>query len=378
MGKTWLAAFDVRQFGEQLGRRPRVLVVAHRSHILVHAESALSSVLQDAFGPVTTSWYIGSQSDLAGELVIASVQKLARPEGLERLSCEQFAYAIIDEVHHAHAPTYRRVMARLNCAFVLGLTATPERGDGIDVASIFDDNLAYHATIGDGIAEDSLVPFQYVGIRDTVDFEQIPWRNGRFDLAELEERVERSERMDRLWSAMKQHPAERTIVFCCSRRHAAFARDWLRSKGATSAAVFSGDGSDGQIESLEALRAGELDTLCVVDMFNEGLDIPTVDRVVMLRPTESKVIFLQQLGAGCGRPTAKRGCWLSTSWATTASLHSGCCICCRWWANMPVGRNSKNGWQASRLNFRRAVCWMSNWKRKMCSRSSFRLALKRA
>ena len=139
MGKTWLAAFDVRQFGEQLGRRPRVLVVAHRSHILVQAESALSSVLQDAFGPVTTSWYIGSQSDFVGELVIASVQKLARPEGLKRLSREQFDYAIIDEVHHAHAPTYRRVMARLNCTFVLGLTATRERGDGIDVASIFDD-----------------------------------------------------------------------------------------------------------------------------------------------------------------------------------------------------------------------------------------------
>ena len=298
MGKTWLAAFDVRQVGEQLGRRPRVLVVAHRSHILVQAESALSCVVEDAFGQPTTSWYIGSQNDLEGELVIASVQKLARPEGLERLGNQQFDYAIIDEVHHAHAPTYRRVLARLNATFVLGLTATPERSDGIDVASIFDDNLAHHATIGDGIAEDSLVPFHYVGIRDTVDFEQIPWRNGRFDIEELEQQVERSERMDRLWAAMQQHPGERTIVFCCSRRHALFARNWLRSQGTSSAAVFSGDGSDGQIESLEALRSGTLKTLCVVDMFNEGLDIPAVDRVVMLRPTESKVIFLQQLGRG--------------------------------------------------------------------------------
>ncbi len=298
MGKTWLAAFDVRQAGQHLQKRPRVIVIAHRSHILAQAESALSCVLDASFGEDRTSWYIGQRADLSGTLVIASIQKLARPEGLDRLNREQFDYAIIDEVHHAHAPTYRRVLAQLNASFVLGLTATPERGDGIDVASIFDDNLAYHATIGDGIEEDSLVPFHYYGIRDTVDFEQVPWRNGRFDLPELEQRVLRSERMQRLWQAMQAHPAERTIVFCCSKRHALFARDWLRSQGATSAAVFSGDGSDGQIESLEALRTGNLQTLCVVDMFNEGLDIPAVDRVIMLRPTESKVIFLQQLGRG--------------------------------------------------------------------------------
>ncbi len=305
MGKTWLAAFDVRQVGEQLGRRPRVIVIAHRSHILVQAESALSSVLEEGFGAATSSWYIGSRSDLSGALVIASVQKLARPEGLALLAGERFDYAIIDEVHHAHAPTYRRVLAQLSAGFVLGLTATPERGDGVDVASIFDDNLAHHATIGDGIAEESLVPFHYVGLRDTVNFEQIPWRNGRFDLEELEKRVERSERMERLWTAMQAHPADRTIVFCCSRRHAVFARDWLRSKGTSSAAVFSGEGGDGQIESLDGLRTGKLKTLCVVDMFNEGLDIPAVDRVIMLRPTESKVIFLQQLGRGLRASTGK-------------------------------------------------------------------------
>jgi hypothetical protein len=142
------------------------------------------------------------------------------------------------------------------------------------------------------------VPFHYVGIKDTVDFREIPWRNGRFDVAELEEQVARSERMDRLWQAMETHPAKRTLVFCCSRRHAMFARDWLLSKGVSSAAVFSGEGSDSYGESLAGLRSGTLQTLCVVDMFNEGLDIPAVDRIVMLRPTESKIIFLQQLGRG--------------------------------------------------------------------------------
>ncbi|TWU39504.1 type I restriction enzyme EcoKI subunit R [Novipirellula artificiosorum] len=298
MGKTWLAAFDACQFGETIKRRPRVLVIAHRAHILSQAESAISRMLDDRFAPGSTAWYIGNRSELVGDLVIASIQKLSRPEGLRRLTADHFDYVVMDEVHHAEAPSYRRVLAKLQCDFTLGLTATPERTDGVDVATIFDDNLAHQATIGDGIAEESLVPFHYVGIKDTVDFRQIPWRNGRFDIAELEDRVARSERMDCLWSAMEQHPADRTLLFCCSRRHAVFARDWLRSRGLSSAAVFSGEGSDSYGDSLQRLRSGELQTLCVVDMFNEGLDIPAVDRIVMLRPTESKIIFLQQLGRG--------------------------------------------------------------------------------
>lgn len=298
MGKTWLAAFDARQLGQHLQRRPRVLVIAHRAHILAQAETAISLVLDKEFGEGTTAWCLGNRSGLSGDLVIASIQKLSRPDALDRIAAEHFDYVVMDEVHHAHAPSYRRVLAKLSGDFVLGLTATPERTDGVDVASIFDDNLAYHASIGDGIAEESLVPFHYIGIRDTVDFDQIPWRNGRFDPAELEERVLRSERMDRLWASMLRHPAERTIVFCCSRRHAVFTRDWLRAKGLSSAAVFSGGGGDSYAESLQKLRSGELKTLCAVDMFNEGLDIPAVDRVIMLRPTESKVIFLQQLGRG--------------------------------------------------------------------------------
>ncbi|WP_149495412.1 DEAD/DEAH box helicase family protein [Roseiconus lacunae] len=303
MGKTWLAAFDARQVGESLGRRPRVLVIAHRSHILMQAESVLSQLLDDVFKQgdslaSRTSWYVGSRGDIDGELVVASIQKLARPEGLKRLANEHFDYVIIDEVHHAEAPTYRRVLAKLDAGFILGLTATPERTDGVDVVSIFDDNLAYHASIGTGIEEGALVPFHYVGIRDTVDFDQVPWRNGRFDPEELEQRVATSERMERLWQAINEHPGQRTIVFCCSRRHALFARDWLRAKGVRSAAVFSGGGGDSYGESLEQLRDGSLEALCVVDMFNEGLDVPAVDRVVMLRPTESKVVFLQQLGRG--------------------------------------------------------------------------------
>lgn len=298
MGKTWLAALDIVAVGDRLGRRPRVLVIAHRAHILAQAEAVISAGLNSRFDPVNSSWSIGSRNELAGELVIASIQKLSRPAMLEKLADERFDYVVIDEVHHAQAPTYRRVLAQLQADFTLGLTATPERADGLNVVSLFDDNLVYHASIGQGIDEQSLVPFHYIGIRDTVDFQQIPWRNGRFDPEELERQVAVSERMERLATTLTDHPGKRTLVFCCSRRHALFARDWLRNRGMTAAAVFSGTGSDSYDDALEQMRSGQLSLLCVVDMFNEGLDIPSIDRVVMLRPTESKVVFLQQLGRG--------------------------------------------------------------------------------
>ncbi|RYE55628.1 MAG: DEAD/DEAH box helicase, partial [Hyphomicrobiales bacterium] len=244
------------------------------------------------------TWYLGANSDMSGDLVVASVQKLTRPEGLAALDDQHFDYVIIDEVHHAQAPSYRRVMARLNATFTLGLTATPERTDGVDVASLFDDVLAWQATVGDGIVEGSLVPFHYLGLKDDVDFEQIPWRNGRFDPTALEEKLENSERMERLWTAWQVDPGARTLVFCCSRRHALYTRDWLRRRKVRTAAVFSGSGGDPRSGSLSDFIDGKLQALCVVDLFNEGLDVPNVDRVVMLRPTESKVIFLQQLGRG--------------------------------------------------------------------------------
>lgn len=305
LGKTWLAAFDVLASGRSLDRCPRVLVVAHRAEILAQAETTLRTAMQSEWENLRVSWYLGSHGDLTGDLVIASIQKLSRPEGLDALDQHRFDYAIIDEVHHAQAPSYRRVLAGLDSAFTLGLTATPERTDGLDVAALFDDVLAWQATIGDGIEEGSLVPFHYLGLKDDVDFQQIPWRSGRFDPSELERALENSERMDRLWAAWQKDPASRTLVFCCSRRHALYARDWLQRRKVAAAAVFSGDGGDPRSDSLSDFVVGKLQALCVVDLFNEGLDVPEVDRVVMLRPTESKVIFVQQLGRGLRASEAK-------------------------------------------------------------------------
>ncbi|NBV46386.1 MAG: HIT domain-containing protein, partial [Planctomycetia bacterium] len=315
LGKTWLAAFDAVAIGTALGRLPRVLVVAHRAEILAQAEATLRAALAEAarqrgWAAPQTTWFVGDAGDLSGSLVIASIQKLSRPAGLAALDAATrvagpFDSCVIDEVHHAEAPSYRRALARLRSAFTLGLTATPERTDGVDVATLFDDILAAQATIGDGIAEGALVPFRYRGLKDDVDFERIPWRGGRFDVGALEVALENSARMERLWAEWQATPAGRTLVFCCSRRHALFARDWLEKRGVAAAAVFSdgppgagGPVSDPRMASLAAFHAGSLAALCVVDLFNEGVDIPLVDRVVMLRPTESKVVFLQQLGRG--------------------------------------------------------------------------------
>ncbi len=296
MGKTMLAALDAHQMRGTIGDDIRIVVIAHRAEILAQAAATLRRVL--GHGTDAETWCLGNDGDLGGRVVLASVQKLARPDMLDRLAAERFHYAIVDEVHHAEAPTWRRVLDRLQADFVLGLTATPERADGQDVAAIFDDVLACEAGIAAGITEGSLVPFAYHGLTDDVDYTQIPWRNGRFDDEQLEAALSTSPRMDRLWTTWNELPGSRTLIFCCSRRHARFACDWLRQHGVSAAAVFSGIGSDDRSAALHDLAHGRIQALCTVDLFNEGLDVPSVDRVVMLRPTESSVIFAQQLGRG--------------------------------------------------------------------------------
>lgn len=288
LGKTLLAAFDVARIGG------RTLFIAHRAEILSQAADAFRRVFPSA----AFSWCIGAQSELDGEVVFASVQKLTRPEHLERLAGQQFNTVIVDEVHHAAAATYRRVLDALSPSFMLGLTATPDRADEAEILPLFDDNLVYRADLGEGIERQFLVPFRYWGLRDTVDYAPIPWRNGRFDPDQLATALETTARMEQMWTAWQAHPAQRSIVFCSTISHARFVRDWLRGKQVRVEAIYAGHGSADRTTVLDALRDGALDAVCAVDLLNEGVDIPRVDRVVMLRPTESPVVFLQQLGRG--------------------------------------------------------------------------------
>lgn len=303
LGKTWLAAFDYRQLREEMrreepARRPRLLFLAHRRELLRQAAGTYRRLLRAIDPEARVGWFIDSEDDLGADLVFASVAKLARPEHLARLRATSFDYVVVDEVHHAAAASYRRILDVLDPGFLLGLTATPDRGDAADVVGLFDDHIAYEAGIARGVAIGRLVPFHYFGVKDDIDYEPIPWRNQRFDPDALAAAAQTEARMETLWRAWQTYPGTRTLVFCCSIGHAVFVRAELRARGVRVAAVYSGEDSDDRDASLLALERGEIDALCSIDIFNEGVDLPSLDRVVMLRPTESSVVFLQQLGRG--------------------------------------------------------------------------------
>jgi superfamily II DNA or RNA helicase/diadenosine tetraphosphate (Ap4A) HIT family hydrolase/SOS-response transcriptional repressor LexA len=298
LGKTWLAAFDYAQFTDEFGTRPRLLFLAHRRELLHQAAQTYRRLLRQRGEHARIGWFVEDESDLDADLVFASVAKLARAYNLERLRLQRFDYVVIDEVHHAAADSYRRIAAALDPRFMLGLTATPDRTDAADILGLFDDHLAYTADLVAGIELERLVPFHYFGLRDDIDYENIPWRNRRWDPEALAKAVQTEQRMQTLWQAWQAHPGTRTLVFCCSVVHASYVRGWLREHAVRVNAVFAAEGSDDRDSTLENLRSGELDAVCAVDIFNEGVDLPAIDRVVMLRPTESGVVFLQQLGRG--------------------------------------------------------------------------------
>ncbi|MFT3707025.1 MAG: DEAD/DEAH box helicase family protein [Archangium sp.] len=313
LGKTWLAAFDHQQLCEELGVLPRVLFLAHRKELLVQAAKTYRRAMRkNGHRNATVTWCLGDQLDLGGTVVMGSVAKLAQDSSLTELEKEHFDYVVVDEVHHASAQSYRDILDTLeNCEapprFILGLTATPQRADSADILGLFEDHTAYSAGIDRGVAIKRLVPFHYFGVKDDIDYENIPWRNRRFSADELANLAQTEARMESLWRAWKSHAGTRSLVFCCSVKHALFVRNWLRTQGIKVNAVFSDPESDAREESLEQLARGELDAVCSVDVFNEGVDVPSVDRVVMLRPTESNVIFMQQLGRGLRAVEGKTG-----------------------------------------------------------------------
>ena len=183
LGKTWLAAFDVARYAASTGQWPRVLFLAHRQELLAQAEHTFRRLLVAAGQPAQVGWCAGHLMQPDRAVVVGSIQKLSRPDPLARIAAERFDYVVVDEVHHADAPTYRRLLDRLDPHFLLGLTATPDRADQGDILGLFDDFVAYRAELGAGIQRGRLAPFAYHGVRDDIDYAQIPWRNHRFDPA---------------------------------------------------------------------------------------------------------------------------------------------------------------------------------------------------
>ncbi len=188
---------------------------------------------------------------------------------------------------------------------MLGLTATPNRMDSADLLALCSDNLVYECPLTEGIERGDLSPFRYFGIADDVDYAPIQWRGGRFDPTVLTQAVETRERAQHALDVWRDKGGGRTLAFCVTVSHADFMAEFFRSNGVAAAAVHSGPTSAPRAGSVEQLRAGELQVICTVNMFNEGLDVPEIDTVLMLRPTESPVVFLQQLGRGLRRSDGK-------------------------------------------------------------------------
>lgn len=289
LGKTWLSAFDSNrsEFG-------RVLFVAHREEILNQAMETFRRCRPAA----NLGRYNGTQKDLDADVLFASVQTLGRIAHLRNFTADHFAYVVVDEFHHAAAATYKKLIDHFSPAFLLGLTATPDRMDGADLMGLCQENLVFRCDAFQGIEAGLLAPFSYYGVPDDVDYAQIPWRGTRFDEEALTTAVATQARAQNALEQLQKLGGSRTLAFCVSQRHANFMAEFFTGKGLRAVAVHSGPASAPRASSLEALERGDLDIVCAVDMFNEGVDVPNIDTVMMLRPTESSTIWMQQFGRG--------------------------------------------------------------------------------
>ena len=296
LGKTWLSAFDSNRSDFK-----RILFIAHREEILTQAMRTFRRIRPQArFG-----FYKGAERDPDADVLFASIQTFGRREHLRRFDPRQFDYVIVDEFHHAAAQTYRRVIGYLEPKFLLGLTATPERTDGGDLLSLCGGNLVFRSDVPEGIRRGLLSPFAYFGVPDEVDYANIPWRSNRFDEEALTTRVATRSRAQNALDQLREHGGSRTVAFCVSQRHADFMAAHFSDAGLRAVAVHSGETSAPRTHSLERLEAGEIDVVFAVDMFNEGVDLPHVDTVLMLRPTESRILWLQQFGRGLRQQEGK-------------------------------------------------------------------------
>ncbi|MFF3036703.1 DUF3427 domain-containing protein [Arthrobacter citreus] len=306
-GKTVIAALDYKRLCEEESRELSLLFVAHRQEILKQSLRTYRDVIQrGSFGEL----YVGDHKPSHWKQVFASVQSLAAL-GLDKLDPRQFDVVVIDEFHHAEAPTYRRLLDHLQPQELLGLTATPERGDGINVADqFFGGRIAGELRLWDALDADLLVPFHYFGVADDVDLSQVEWKRGSYDITQLDTlytgndaRAAKviAELRDKVTSASDM----RALGFCASVQHAHYMAGVFNRAGIASLAVSGETSEEERAAALRKLRDRELNCLFAVDLFNEGLDLPEIDTILLLRPTQSATVFIQQLGRGLRRAKDK-------------------------------------------------------------------------
>ena len=304
-GKTVLAAFDVARLHSDFPERfpaaepPPLLLIAHRKEILHQALATFRQVLRDpAFGEL----YVDGELPRQWRHVFASVQSLAQLD-LAEIPADRFAVVIVDEFHHAAASSYRRWLDHFRPQLLLGLTATPERADGLDVLHWFGGRIAAELRLWTALDQGLLAPFHYFAVADATDLSSLEWRRGGYVPAELSNVYTGDHRrvaliLSELEKAVAEPQRMRALGFCVSVEHARFMAERFRAVGLKATALDATTPGDERRDALRRLHVGELQILFAVDLFNEGLDIPSIDTVLLLRPTESAVVFLQQLGRG--------------------------------------------------------------------------------
>ncbi len=306
-GKTVIAALDYRGLCRAHdAARPSLLFVAHRREILEQSLRTYREVLSDhSFGEL----YVGGSRPERWRHVFASVQSL-HSYGVTNIPSGAYDIVVIDEFHHAEAPTYRAILEHLRPTELLGLTATPERADGVDVRSLFDGRTAAELRLWDALSADLLIPFHYFGIADGTDLRRIEWSRGRYDQDALSNVYTGNDARARLvLKSLRDKvgaPARmRALGFCVSVAHAEYMTRVFNEAKVPAAQVTGETRREDRDRALADLRDRRINIIFTVDVFNEGVDLPDVDTVLFLRPTESATVFLQQLGRGLRRAPNK-------------------------------------------------------------------------
>lgn len=300
VGKTVISAFDYKSFRQSSKGSSRILFVAHREEILKQSLRTFRVILKDpSFGDLL----VGGNVPEAIDNLFISIQSFNSTRLYEKTSEDFYDYIIVDEFHHAAAGSYQRLLSHYKPKILLGLTATPERMDGKNVLEYFEDTIAGEMRLTEAIDRKLLCPFQYFCVSDDVDLSRLKWGKRGYDLRELENvYTSNKARSRQVVSSLKRYAtnidAVKGLGFCVSIEHAKYMADFFCKAGIPSVALYSGIEGKLRLDARQMLSRGEIKLIFVVDLYNEGVDIPEINTVLFLRPTESLTVFVQQLGRG--------------------------------------------------------------------------------
>ena len=299
VGKTVIAAFDYKRF-KHANKRARLLFVAHRKEILEQSIQTFQEILNDFnFGEL----YVDGRKPADIEHLFISIQSFNSAKLAQWTTPDYYDYICVDEFHHAAANSYQELLSYYHPKILLGLTATPDRMDGKDILKYFDGRIASKMLLSEAIDRNLLSTFQYFGITDEVDYRKLKWTRGRYDTSELEKIYTADQkRCSLVLESIKKYVADMDEVkglgFCVSVAHADYMAMYFNNHGVPSISLSAKSMDDIRDDSKQDLVDGKIKFIFVVDLYNEGVDIPQVNTVLFLRPTESATVFLQQLGRG--------------------------------------------------------------------------------